>query len=419
MAKTFTPKDCHALMNELVHQATGQNAITVVDTSTFVSAGELVLSTGVENTLNALSEIVGRTFMAVRPYQAKLHIIDALNSGIYTSRMRKVSFYSKDAQASGDWNTDLFTNFKGGFTNGQNPDSKEAAQSTKSMWEQNQAVPLEVNFGGRDVWEDSITIYENQLAVAFRGEDEFASFMAGILTERGNDIESQKEAFNRMAILNKIASVYDMSESMPGSVINLTSEFNTKYGTQYTSAQLRTTYLKEFLAFFVSTFKLTSEYMTMRSTKYHYTPTKTIDGVTYQLLRHTPYDRQRVILYSPLFVEAEANVLPEIFNPEYLDINTQYEGVTYWQSINNPSAINVTPAINKADGTQDVGTAVNLPYVVGMIFDADGLMTDFQYEGSNTTPLEARKRYHNIWWTYSKNVISDNTENSVIFIMAD
>ena len=73
MARALTPQDCHVIMNSLVEEATGQQAsIVATDTSSFVAAGETVLNTGVENTLNALSIVLGRTFMAVRPYQAKL-----------------------------------------------------------------------------------------------------------------------------------------------------------------------------------------------------------------------------------------------------------------------------------------------------------------------------------------------------------
>lgn len=424
MARTLTPRDCHVLMNLLVKEATGQDAeIQVVDSSTFVSAGEQVLATGTENVLNSLSLVLGRTFMAVRPYKAKLAIINALNTDMYTNRMRKISFYSREAQASGDFNTQLFTNLAKDFDNGENGVDAVSGDpvSTKSMWVQNPAVPLEMNFGGQSVWEDSTTVYEYQLKTAFRSEDEFAQFVAGIMTEKGNDIESQKEAFNRMTILNHIAGVYDLDTAAAnGRVINLTAAFNSRFGTAYTSAQLRSTYLKDFLAFFVATFKEQSRLMTYRSAKYHWSPAKTVGGQSYVLLRHTPYDRQRVMLYQPLFTEAEAMVLPEIFRPEYLDINTQYEGVDYWQNFNAGAAVDVVPAIPNTAGTaQTVGAEVELDYVVGMIYDADAIMIDYQLEAASTTPLEARKHYRNMWWSFSKNAINDFTENAVIFIMAD
>ena len=421
MARTLTQKDCHALMNLLVKEATGQDAtIQVVDSSTFVSAGEQVLATGTENVLNALSLVLGRTFMAVRPYNAKLALINAVNTGEYTHRMRKISFYSRDAQASGDWNTQLYTNLADGFTNGQNI-ADGSAQSTKSMWEQNQPVPLEMNFAGSSVWEDSTTIYEYQLQQAFRSEAEFGEFVGGIMTERGNDIESQKEAFNRMTLLNFMAGAYDMSASAPGSVVNLTEAFNTEFGTQYTSAQLRTTYLEQFTKFLVAKIKIDSDMLTNRSKKAHWSPAKTIGDVPYTLLRHTPKDRQRLLLFNPLLVKTQAYVFPSLFNEQYLKMEN-YEGVMYWQNENDPSAIKVTPAIpnvaTPASG-QTAGDTVTLDYVVGMLYDVDALMVDYQLERSATSPLEARKGYRNLWWSFAKNAINDHTENHILYYMAD
>ena len=108
MARRLAPKDCYALMNALVEEATGQkSAIQAVDTSSFVSCGETVLSTGTENVLNSLAMVVGRRHMAVRPYNAPLNLINVIDTGLYTDRLLKDSFYSRAAQPSGAFNTDL------------------------------------------------------------------------------------------------------------------------------------------------------------------------------------------------------------------------------------------------------------------------------------------------------------------------
>lgn len=413
MARTLTPQDCHVLMNLLVKEATGQNAtVQVVDSSSFVSAGETVLATGVENTLNALSIVLGRTFMSVRPYEAKLKILNAISTEGYTSRMRKISFYAREAQESGDWNTQLYAD---NLKNGEEAVQNSGKSNTKSMWEQNQPVPLEMNFAGRDVWEESTTIYENQLKTAFRSESEFSDFVGAIMVEKGNDIERRKEAFNRMTLLNRMAGQYDFKATVPAGVVNLTKSFNDEFGTAYSSAELRTTYLDQFLAFFVSTFKLYSDLMAESTSVYHWVPEKT----GYTLLRHTPKERQRAILYAPLFIRATAQVMPEVFNDEYLKIENG-ERVNYWQNFNEPSKISVTPAIpDVTTGLQIKGDAVKLDYVVGCLYDSDALMVDYQLEDAQTTPLEARKRYRNIWWSFSKNAINDFTENFILFTMED
>ena len=422
MAHTLNPVDCYQLINQIAREATGQNdTLQAIDSSSFVSVGETILATGTENVLNAISRVVGRTFMAVRPYNAPLILINAVNSGLFTERMRKISFYSKDAQASGAFNTDLYTQHGAGLDNGVNRivnGSISPVGGLPNMWEQNPAIPLEVNFSGRDVWDDSITVYEVQLQNAFRSEQTFSSFMAGIMTEKGNDIESQKEAFNRMTLLNYIAGIYDMGISTQ--VVDLKAAFNTKFGTSYTSAQLLSTYLKEFTQFFVSTYKTISDRMVLRSKLYHWSPDKTIGGVTYSLLRHTPRDRQRALLYGPLFNDAEAQVMSGIFNPEYLDIG-RFEKVQYWQAISDPMKIDITPAIpNKNDPTsQTAGTRVQLDNVIGLLFDEDALMVDYQMDSAYSTPIESRKLYRNVWYHFSKNAINDFTENAVLFILGN
>ena len=424
MARTLTPQDAHALINELVLQATGQQTITATDTSSFVSAGELVLSTGVENTLNALSLILGRTLVAVRPYGAKLAMINAINTGVYSHRLRKISFYSRPAVAAGNFNTDLYTNLRTGYDNGPNgaTGSTPPTNSTESMWVQNQPIPLEVNFAGSSVWQDCTTVYEYQVKQAFRDEQSFNAFVAGILTEKGNDIESQKEAFNRMTLLNYIAAVYDMDTADPkGRVVNLTKAFNDYFGTSYTSQDLQTTYLKEFLEFFISEYKRYSDLMTYRSASYHHAP----DGPNGEiLLRHTPKDKQRFICYNPFWLKARAMVMPEIFSPQYL-AEPRFEAVDFWQSFEAGPAIDVTPAIPDFDstsatfGTQIAGSEVELDYVLGILYDEDAIMTDFQLERTDTTVLESRKHYRNIWWSFSKNALSDLSENAIIFTMED
>lgn len=415
MARNLTPRDCYALINLMVKEATGQDAtIQAVDPSTFVSVGETILNTGYENTLNAISMVLGRTMMAVRPYKAKLYLINALNSGLYANRIRKISYYAREAEPSGAFNTQLYMNHAMGYDNGNN-----AGSSTASMWVQNQPVPLELNFAGSSTWQDSTTVYEWQLQQAFRDESSFGSFVAGILTEKGNDIESQKEAFNRITMLNFMAGIYDLN-AVTGGAINLTAAYNAKFGTSKLTADLLTTDFKDFLEFFVSTVRTISDTLTNRSKKYHWSPAKVIDGVNYYLLRHTPKSKQRFLLNAGFWRDAESRVMPEIFNEQYLDINN-FEAIEFWQNEFEPTKISVTPAIpDISDPTeQTAGAAVTLSYVLGLIYDEDALMTDYQLDTVNTTPLEARKGYRNTWYTFRKNAINDFTENGVLLYMAD
>lgn len=418
MARTLTPRDAHAIMDLLLKQATGDTSLTVVDASTFASAGELVLATGMENVFSAINIVMNRLIVASRPYNAKMRIVGVKEVGEYSNRARKISFYSKYALPDGSHNTQLFTNLADGYTSGDN-----GGASTKSQWEQHQAMPLEMNFGGSDTWQHCITQYEDQVKIAFRNEDEFIRFVAGYMQEHKNDIAQEQEGFYRMTLLNRMGMAYDMSAYNNGAAVDLVAAFNAKFGTTYTGTQLRQTYFKEFLAFFVATVRNYSDFMEDRDIAYHWDVPKTVGGENYHILRHTPKDKQKLALYAPMFNEAKALVLPEIFNPEYLSIDN-YEGVSFWQAKSNRMGINITPAIIEADptdpdyGKQKAGSAVSLDYVVGCLFDEDAVLAEMQMQRADTTHLEARKHYRNTWNTFAKNAISDPTEKFILFYMA-
>lgn len=418
MARTLTPRGAHAIMNMLLKQATGDTSLTVVDASTFASAGELVLATGMENVFNALNIVLNRLIVASRPYDAKMRIVGVKEVGAYSNRARKISFYSKYALPDGSHNTQLYTNLADGYTSGDN-----GGASTKSQWEQHQAMPLEMNFGGSSVWQHCITQYEDQVKIAFRNAEEFADFVAGYMQEHKNDIAQEQEGFYRMTLLNRMGMAYDMSAYNNGSAFDLVAGFNTRFGTSYTGTQLRQTYYKEFMAYFVATVRELSDFMEERDIAYHWDVPKTVGGDTYHILRHTPKDRQKLALYAPFFNEAKALVFPEIFNPQYLSVDN-YEGVTFWQAKSNRMGINITPAIIEADptdpdyGKQKAGTAVSLDYVLGCLFDEDAVLAEMQMERADTTALEARKHYRNTWNTFAKNAISDPTEKFILLYMA-
>lgn len=420
MPRRLTTTDGYAFINAMAAEMLGQNAtIQAVDESTFASVGESILQAGTENVINTLSLVASRNLIAIRPYKAKFRLMNALDSGMFSNRIRKISYYAKNATPTGASNTQLFTNLAMNFDNGQNP-SGGTPQSTESMWLQSTPVTWQSWFGGGIEWQYPYTLYENALKLAFRNGAEFAEFLNGFLVSCANDIETEKEAFSRMVVLNAIAGVADLTASMPGSFVNLTTEFNQKFLTSYTTAQLQTTYLSEFLAFFVAFFKTTSDMLENRSIKYHWSPAKTVGGVSYVLPRQTKKADQRCMMIAKFWNDAEALVLPQIFNPQYLSIDS-FEKVDYWQNINDPMAIDVTPAIPdvSAPAAQTDGARVQLSNVLGILYDRDAMMVDFHLESVESTPLEARKHYRTIWNTINKNPIWDATENFVVFYMAD
>lgn len=391
----------------------------------YVSHGTVVaankLSPEMDAVYGSLMILMGRLYMAVRDYPGKLKLIDAIDTEMFTDRLAKISFGTKYALPTGAFNTDLYTNLANGYDNGSN-----SGASTASMWEQHNPVIFETVFSGSSTWQDCITRPLEAIKKSFRNQEEFGRFWEGVIMEKMNDIELEKEAFRRFNLISAIGSRYAAATgagySQPGHdtmAINLTAGFNAKFGTNYTSAQLRTTYLKEFLAYFTAEFKAVSDKMTNKSAFYHYALSKTVGSETYYVTRHTPKDLQRTFLYAPLFRDAESLVMPEIFHDGYLE-RPNGELVEYWQTFTPDSedsaAINATVKVFDDD---ENAVSVEIPYVVAFLYDRDALMTDYQLEDAIDTPVEARKRYINTWWTFAKNNINDISENGVLFYMAD
>lgn len=420
--RIFTPQDGCALINAINKQLNGVSALTATDTSSFVSVGETLATLPKENLYNAMGMVMGKLIIGVREYAGELNLIESADFDEYSNIIREVLYYSLDAFEAGDWNTDIHVNLKNGYDNGVN--GSGTTGSVGSMWEQRQAMPLEITFGGSTVWDFPITIYEDQANLAFHSPAELAQFYNGMMTEAMNDITAEKDAFKRGALLNYMAGIYDYGTAMKGSSINLCAEFNAKFNTNYTCKQLLTTYLKDFSKFVAATVKHISDRMAKRSNWYHLTFNKTVDGKSYSVLNFTPKSAQKFIAYQPFFNDVDANVMSEIFNPQYLSIKN-YEGVEHWQSFaeDESASINVTPSLmsiaGSTAGTQVKGNAVKLDYVLGVIFDDRACRTSFGVESVNTTPLEARKRYRTQWHHFRKYSTNNFAYNGCLLYMAD
>lgn len=401
----FRPQDIYTIANALVKEVTGQTpAITAVDTSSFVNVGQMCLDQSKEGTLQALSNMVARTIIAVRPYSGRFTSIEATSQewGLF---IRKIAFFS------GEFDETKFIN------TAQNPDTLRDGNSV-DMYKIKKRYPLEMYYTGESTLNQRYTTFREQLKTAFQSEGEFSAFLNGMMVEIGNDVARWKTAENRAVVMNFIGSLYNTGK--PGQKVNLVEQFNMARGTAYTTHDLLTVHLQEFLSFFVSYMETLTGLMEESSELYHLTPMCTDDnGNTLHLFRHTPKSEQKLLLYQPLINDAKAWVYPAIFGPGYLSFGN-YEGVQFWQNINDRSAISVTPAqFNVNTAKQETGTPVKLDFVVGLLYDRRALATAYRQDSVYTTPFNISGEYYNTEHHWKMNYMQDPTENAVLFYMAD
>lgn len=405
MANSFTPTDVYGIVNAMANEMFGvNNTLTAMDTTTFQTIGEHMLRTGYTNTLDSLSHQIGRTIIKVERYRGRFRII-MRTPAEWGGIEREISFYAKPLQASGNYNTDI------------NPNQLDDGNSI-DHYKISKKYPLEMNYIGSKVLEYEDTTFINQLRFAFTSEAAFSDFVAGKLVDIANDLESKIEAENRLMVLNAIGATYNVGAARQK--VNLAAEFNTKYNVSYSVQQLLTTYLADFVSYMVARIQGDMELMRDRNELFHIYPARNDDaGNALHLLRFTIPAMRRLILYMPLIRDEEKNVFPSLFNESYLKLEN-YEGVEYWQNPNVPMGVSITPnQLDVSTGQAVDGNAVALDNVVALLFHRDALEMSVKYESVLTTPVNAKGKYYNTFYSWTMSYKEDQTMPMVLYYMAD
>lgn len=406
---SFLVKDAYTLMNSLMRQASAQTDLTATDHTSFIDCGKKLLDTGTENVLNAVYRTIAKVDMQVRDYSAKLGLINATDTQ-FNSRKAKISFYSDDSEAAGPFNTDLNPD---NITNGGRP-----TDGAGDMWTIKTPRVVERFFLSEEAYDKHWTTFLVQLQSAFNDEATFTSFMNAVLTVIRSDMEQTLEGRRRMLINDRIAGTYLQVQRGvlgPECAVDFTAYFQEKTGTQYTYDEITTEHLTELSELVTAKIQIDAKRMGERTTKYHDPMTITDNGVDYNVLRHTPMDKIKTFYFGEFWKEAEARVMPHIFNTSYI-APERGEDVGFWQSSKNDSRMKVSCKPALPDGAES--EEVTLDHVLFLVFDEDALESINQYEGTFTSPIEAKKLYYNTFVHYKWGAINDYTENGIVYYMS-
>ena len=232
------------------------------------------------------------------------------------------------------------------------------------------------------------------------------------MQELSNKWEQYIEELNRAALVNFIGAKLAGATNFPDGVVHLLTEYNTLTGQQLTATDV---YLEAnvgpFFRFVRSRVNEIGDLMTNRSVKFQ----MTIGGKT--PVRHTPYANQKMYLSSRILRRIDTMVNTTTYHDEplaYADV----EAVEYWQAIENPLAINITPAVlDDITGLAATGIAVNQDNIMGVIFDEDAVVTNMKDYSIESTPKNVRGKYRNVWLSSNSQYCNDVTEKGVVLIL--
>lgn len=386
---SMTKEQAYSLITALHNQATGNTALAPTDLSSFISVAQATLAAGTEQTLNAISQVVGKTLIAVRPYDEKFKGLE-MTADVWGGIIRKINYADRGPESDPVHAT----------VDGQPVDQYVVRKPSI----------LETRYVGSDVWMGSYTIYEEQLKTAFTSPENFGSFMTGLMTHFLNERTQWFETLKRSMLANAIASIKDAN--LTDSRIHLLTEYNTATGLTLTAQTvMQPANFPAFMKWAYARVSEVSRLMTERSQLFQ----QPITG--YKIYRHTPVQDQRVYMDAAFLDQMDAMVLADTYHDNFLRY-ADVEAVSFWQSIDTPRSISVTPVYIDSSGAVTVASAnVTESAVVGIIFDRDAMGYNVYNESLNASPFNAKGLYYNLFSHSDVQLQFDMTEKIAVFLL--
>jgi len=399
MANELTFHQLATILNAITSQATGKTAIAAVDTSSFVTVGQEALKCGYDTLSTAISQVLGKTIFAVRPYTSKFKGLE-MSEQQYGNSSRKLSAIDTD------------------FVNDPAIDPAQIVDGgTIDPYVISKPLVQQENFYGTEVFKKPLTIYDWQLDQAFSGAEEFGQFVSMMMQNASDMLEQARENTKRMTLVNLIGAV--LGQYATNQNVKLVTEYNAYLGLTgqnvltWAAIKGNADQYQRFMRFAYAKIATVASMFTERSAKYHVSlPNKTI-------MRHTPYELQRLYMLGQERYDMEAQVLADAFHDNYLRL-ADVETINFWQSINSPDAINVTPsylvATGSTAGNVAKASAVNKTGIFAVLMDRDAAGV-VQVNERTRTAYNARGEYTNYWFSAAMRYYNSFTENCVVFTL--
>lgn len=381
---TMGIEQAYQLVTAIHAQATGKTTLTPTTPADFISVANATLQAGYDKVLQAITQVVSKTLMAVRPYNRKFKGLE--------------------------WSTERWGGITRKISFGDVPPGPDPTYSLTNWQSVDQFVVkkpdvLETRYYGSDVYMGGYTIFTKQLDVAFSGPQEFAEFISALMTHMNNEREQFLEDLARHLLVNAIAAKCDV-----GDQIDLLAEYN---GASGQSLTINDMYLPANLAAF-SKFAYAfvanvSRRMTERSNLYQ----EPITG--HDIFRHTPYEDQKIYFLSDLLQQMESCVLADTYHDNFLSL-ADVEGVGFWQDIHQPSSFECKPVYIDSSCAVVTGNAVSNT-AVGIMFDRDAIGYNIKDYSVEVSPYNAMGQYYNIFQHMNVQMCTDFTEKIVVFAL--
>lgn len=379
-----------SFLTALYQEATGQQpTIQITNTADFTSVGTSLMQGGLDPIISALSQVLSRTIFSIRPYSQKFKDLN-VSAEKWGAVVRKINFIDTVLDSQDDRLT---------LTDGSSIDQYVVKKPKV----------VQTNFYGATQYQDSITIFKDQLEAALKDAAEFGRFIAGVMQNIADKLTQIKEAEARGILANMIATKYSVDTS---NAINVLQAYYDETGVTLTPATMfdvtNYTAFSRWLAGYMATLM---DKMSERSLKYH----MNITGK--EIMRHTEPRFMKKYISANVANHIDSAVASSLYNEERVTkVLDGAERVTFWQNIEDPYTIDAKPAyLNTTTGNVDTALSdVKVENIIGCLFDEEALGMTTMSTWTAPSPFNARGGYHNIFWHFTQRTWNDFTENFVL-----
>lgn len=385
-------KQISTILNDVVETVLGEQAIVQEDLSNIVDIGDTIANVvGYDKYCGALVNRIGREIFTIRTYRGILPSV-LMDNWTYGSIVSKTTMEMPEDIDNDSWK----------LVNGQSYDPHVFYQPSVSQKFYNQL----------ETWDIPMSFPEVQIQQSFTSPEAMNSFISMIYQYIENRQTVEMDALILRVIDNMIAQTwYDEHGTEDGSLIpyttgvkavNLLFAYNTLNGTTLTEDEA--IHNPAFIRYATYIIGLYSDRLARMSTLFN--------GNGKQ--RFTPKDLQHIVLLSEFSNSAKAYLESDTFHNEFVRLPA-HEVVTYWQGTGVDYAFSSTSLV---DVKTVEGDEVELPYVIGVIFDRDALGVT-QLNKRVKTSYTPNAEFYNNYYKTDVRYFNDFNENFVVFYLAD
>lgn len=391
----MTYTQIYSLINDLLPEALGAKAITVKDTSTFVSAGSEVVSsaTSLDIFYKGLIDRINKVFFESKAYSFndRFTEVDTITFGAALAKVKVIG-----GQASNNGSRDAGTANSAYDVLG----NQTVGTITNTLDLPSDTIGVRVKvYSKRATWEYSYVRPIDQITTAFTSEAEMAAFIGAIETEVMNNYHQAKEELVNLAIASGMALTINAAGA---NVRHLLTEYNGLAATPIADAA-HALMDHDFIAYTNKQIMDTVGYMGERGILYNSGAVPTFSNK----------DDLVVEILQNYLSAADTYAYSDTFHENYIGL-PNHGSVTRWQGTGNDGSFANRSSINvKVDG---VATAVEQGNIIACIRDKRAVFTHFNkvYSDSFYNPS---KRTESVWLRSDDGFGVDDDYNMAVFIV--